>query len=192
MAPLPTRMIFAWGDLRGSFRAEMARAPAEGALFVMALLSGAFFFLGRVAIYWTSPDAAYADEGELLSRVGGEFAGALIFRTLMLYLVAGGVHLLARWAGGVGTGRETRGALFWAALIAAPIGLAGTLGAIALGPDAGGIAPFLARAGDFALILALAHCLAEAHGFASAKKVLIAVGAPLAALAVLLQVAALG
>jgi len=149
----------------------MARAPGEGALLALAMLSGLFYFLGRIGTLWYGPDAARMAEEELLSRVGAEFAGGLIFRTLMLYGVAALLHWAVRAGRGTGAPRDTRAALFWAAAVAAPIGLAGTMAALALPPLA---AEAALRLGDIALLIALAPCLAEAHGFRRSESVLLA------------------
>jgi len=98
------------------------------------MLSGFFHFLGTLALIWLDPATRAAEPGALLGEVGAEFAGALVFRTLALYGVAGLAGLVARAVGGTGGYYETRAALFWAALVAAVPMLAVTLAGALLAP----------------------------------------------------------
>jgi len=193
VSPAPSgivaRVLTAWVDLRGSMRAVIEAGPSEGTLLVFAMASGLLRFLGRLADLWLGPEAARAGREELVSRIGAEFAGAMVFRVIALYalalLVWGGV----RAAGGTGGPRQTRIALFWSALVAAPVMLAATLAGLAAGAARLALAPVLELAAGLAFAVALAAGLAEAHGFRSTWRVLAAIVAAVGLLALALRVA---
>jgi len=159
------RMLTAWRDLPGSMRAVLAERPGEGALLAMAMLSGLLRFLGRLAGLWLGPGAAGTPPEALLSRIGAEFAGALVFRTLALYAVALLLWGLARLLGGRGGVYATRATLFWAALVAAPVMLMADLAGLAAAALGGGTMA-AGVLGGMAFALAAAHGVAAAHGLA--------------------------
>lgn len=166
---LARRAIAAWADLGASMRAELARAPRESELLFWVMLSGLLWFLGRAIILAAGPAEA---TGVLGARIGAEFITSVFFRTLAFYAVAGIAGLIARRLGGRGSWRETRAAVFWAALVAAPPTLAVTLFAALAGstPEAPRVAADLG--GGVLLAWAMARTLAEVHGFASPFRVL--------------------
>ncbi len=170
---LTLRALGAWAGMRGSMRRLLEDRPSESTLFVFILISGGLHFLGELARLWLAPQTAGYSEGELVSRVGAAFAGALIFRSLALYLVAIVGHGLARAFGGRGGGYESRAATAWAALVTAPVALAATLVGIGLAPQIGEQgANAIGQVGGIAFAYAMAHCFAEAHGFARTWTVL--------------------
>lgn len=163
---LPWRVLSAWGDLRGSYRGLMATGPSEGKLLFIAMASGFVLFLEWVGVARLTGETAALPEEELTVRVAAEFIGALIFRPLMLYGVAAGLCWALSRLGGTGGWFETRAAVFWAFLVAAPVMLlCSILGTtVSLGTP-GGPGELVAEAGNLILALVLAACLAEAHGF---------------------------
>jgi hypothetical protein len=94
----------------------------------------------------------------------------------MLYGLSGVVGLVAARAGGTGAWRDTRAAVFWSALLAAPVGLVATLLAAILPQVQGGSGIILGMLAPVAFATALSLCLAEAHGFRSASRVFVCVG----------------
>lgn len=183
---LPARVLFAWGDLRGSIRWLLARDPSEGFLLMLALVSGVFSFMERMLRLWSNPASAARSEDALLAEASGEFMAAMVFRTLALYAVAAVAWLLSRSRGGTGTARATRAAWFWSALIAGPVGLAAALVEIAIAPLVPAmVATAIGQTGVAAYALAAATTTAEVHGFRHTWTVLAAiVAAVLAILAV--------
>ena len=171
-ASLTGRLLFAWGDLRGSMRAVLAARPREGTLLVLAMASGAVFFLGRAAGIWLSPEAASQGEDALIGQLQNELVGALIFRTLMLYAVAAFAGLVAKALGGTGSWADSRAATFWSALVAAPVVLVATIAAAMLDRGGADIGFIPQTIGQLFFAWAFAACLAEAHGFSSTIKVL--------------------
>lgn len=157
-----TRLATAWFDLRGSMRAVLDSRPGEGVLLSFALLSGFIWFLGRMASLWLGPEAAGMAQDALVARAGTEFVSSLIFRSLGLYLMAALGGAIARWFGGKGGWRDSRAALFWAMLVAAPVILVARL--LALGLEGVPRAVVLSAA-SVVLAWAVAQCMAEAHGF---------------------------
>jgi hypothetical protein len=176
-------VLGAWADLRGSMRAELARDSGEPRLLVYLMVSGFVWFLGQVAVLAWGPAAPAMSENEFTGRVAAAFLGSMFFRTLAFYGLAAAAGLIARRFGGTATWRETRAATFWAALVAAPVILLATLVSVLVAEVPGVAGPVAEMLGAIAFGWALAHCLAEAHGFARAWKVL-AVEAAIAALVV--------
>jgi len=174
------RVLGAWADLRGSMRAELDRDPSEGRLLFYLMLSGLIWFIGRNAVLVYGPLGPVISEEEFLGRVGVEIIAAIFLRTLAFYPLAALAGMIARAAGGSGSWRDSRAALFWAALVAAPVILAGTLLSLLLTGLPGQASAIAGMLGTVAFAWAVAQCIAEAHGFASAWRVL-AVLATLAA-----------
>jgi hypothetical protein len=174
------RVLGAWADLRGSMRAELERDPSEGQLLFYVMLSGLIWFSGRIAVLVYGPLGPVIPEDEFVGRVGLEFISAVFFRTLAFYALAALAGLIARAAGGGGGWRDSRAALFWAALVAAPVILAANFLSLLLTGMPGQAGAIASMAGAVAFGWAVAQCFAEAHGFASAWRVL-AVVAVLAA-----------
>lgn len=163
---LTARVLTAWADMGGSMRWLKSLNPSESTILVIFMLSGGFQFLGGLAKLWLAPETAEMDEGELLSRVGAGFAAALIFRTLFLYILAMIGHGLARAFGGTGSGRDSRAAMAWASLVAAPVTLVLTLAGTLLEPAIGSQASIvLFQIGPLLLAFALSYCMSEVHGF---------------------------
>ncbi len=175
------RMLGAWADLRGSMRAELARDPSEGRLLFYVMLSGLIWFFGRYATLVYGPLGPAIPEEVFAGRVGVEFVSAVFFRTLALYALAALAGAVARAAGGGGGWRDSRAALFWAALVAAPVMLAGTFLSLLLTGIPGQAGAIAGMLGAVAFAWAVAQCFAEAHGFASAWRVLGAVATLVAA-----------
>ncbi|MBK0400211.1 hypothetical protein H0I76_13515 [Limibaculum sp. M0105] len=173
--PLALRVLTFWADIRGSMRALMAEAPSEGRLLFLAMLSGFVAFLANVTGLWLDPATAAIGPDELTARVAALFVGAILFRTLALYGVAGIAGLAMRAAGGCGDWQASRAAVFWSALAAAPIGFAATF-AIGMSPQEGGWTPiFIQSLASVAHAVALSICLAEVHGFRRAWPVFVCV-----------------
>jgi hypothetical protein len=171
---LPWRVLGAWADLRGSMRTELDRAPSEGRLLFYLVLSQIVWLIGKLMELSFGPLAPIYTSDDLAREASGHVA-SLFFRMLLMYGLAALGHGVSRAFGGTGSWRDSRAALFWAALVAAPAILAATLLSMlvtGLSWQAGSIASML---GAVALAWALAHCLAEAHGFAGAWRVLAAV-----------------
>jgi hypothetical protein len=169
------RMLGAWADLRGSMRAELDRDPSEGRLLFYVMLSGLIWFAGRTAVLVYGPLGPVIPEDVFVGRVGLEFVSAVFFRTLAFYALAALAGLIAWAAGGSGGWRDSRAALFWAALVAAPVILAATLLSLLLSGVPGQAGAIASMLGAVAFAWAVAQCIAEAHGFTSAWRVLGAV-----------------
>ncbi|MEM0924330.1 MAG: hypothetical protein AAGI13_14870 [Pseudomonadota bacterium] len=154
---LPMQMATAWGDLRGSYRALMEGAPGEGRLFFIAVLSSLIYFAGTML----SETAPAGEEGQ--AWVASHFLSAILWRPLMLYAVGATSCLILRGFDGAGGWVESRAAVFWAMLIAAPVLFLAQIATVAAHGTALVIIQQIA-----ALIAAwvLAVMLAEAHGIA--------------------------
>jgi hypothetical protein len=168
-------MLGAWADLRGSMRAELDRHPSEGRLLFYVMLSGLIWFIGRYALLVSGTQVLSMGQDEFIGRAGAEFVTSIFFRTLAFYALAALAGAIAKAAGGGGDWRDSRAALFWAALVAAPVILAATLLSLLLTGAPGQAADIAGMLGAVAFAWAVAQCFAEAHGFASAWRVFMAV-----------------
>ena len=165
------RVLAAWADLRGSLRYELARRPTEGRLLYYAVLSGLVWFLGRTVIASWGPLAPTYTPEHFRALIAAEFVASVFFRTLALYVVAAVAGWIARKAGGTGNWRESRAALFWAALVASPAILAAHLLSVLLTGVPGRASEIADALGGLAFGWVAALCIAEAHRFHSAWRV---------------------
>ena len=175
-------MLGAWADLRGSMRTELDRDPSEGRLLFYVMLSGLIWFIGQVAVLAYGPIGPTLTGDEFRGRVGWEFVTTMFLLTLFYYVLAAIGGAIALAFGGKGDWRASRAATFWAALVAALVILASKLLSIIIVGLPGGIAEMVLTLGKVAYGWALAQCFAEAHGFASAWRVLAVVATLVAAL----------
>ena len=175
------RVLAAWADLRGSMRAELDRDPSEGRLLYYVVLSGLVWFLGRAALLSWGPIAPSLTAEMFRARIAAELVSAVFFRTLAFYALAAVACAIARAAGGTGGWRESRAALFWAALVAAPAILAAHLLSVLLTGVPGQAGAVAGMLGALAVGWTTAHCVAEAHAFTSPLRVFAAMVALVAA-----------
>lgn len=166
-----SRILLSYRDMRLTTRGLIAERPTEARLLVFVLLSDMIFFLSRGLALVVSPGAAAEDALPL--SIGLWLVGVLLLRTLALYTFSAVVCLVSRVFGGRGSWRETRTGVFWASLVAAPIGVAGALvsaGLAHLEPMYPIVAePMIAGPplliGVVAFVYFLAAGVAEAQGF---------------------------
>lgn len=169
------RMLGAWSNLRGSMRAELSRPPREGRLLFYVMLAGLFRFVGEAMELAYGPLALTIPDDVFRGRIAAQFIAIFFFLTLLSYAVAATAGALARAMGGTGSWYDSRAALFWAALVAAPAILGAKLMALVLAGLPGPVIESVEMLGAAAFAWTTAHCIAEAHGFASVWKVLAAI-----------------
>ena len=174
-AGLVWRVLGAWADLRGSLRTELARVPVEGRLLFYAMLSGAIWAAGEVMVLRYAVAGTTAAEEEFLGRAAGLVGAALFARTLALYGVSALAHAVARALGGQGGWYASRAAVFWAALVSAPAMMALSLLTLLVTGEAKAAGTISQALGSVILAWAMGACLAEAHGFASIWRGMVAV-----------------
>jgi hypothetical protein len=165
-------MLGAWADLRGSMRAELDRDPSEGRLLFYVMFAGLFRFVGAAMVLAYGPLALAMPEDVFRGQIAASFVAIFFLLSLLYYAVAATGGGLARAMGGTGSWYDSRAALFWAALIAAPAILASKLLALILAGMPGPVVGSVEMLGEVAFAWTTAHCFAEAHGFASVWKVL--------------------
>lgn len=119
------RLIGAWRDMRASTRRLIDESPSEARLLFFVLLSDIIFFLSRTLSLVVAPGSATTKFVPI--EIGLWLILALLGRTFTLYLFSGLVGFVCRALGGQGSWRDTRAAVFWASLVAAPVGVAGAL-----------------------------------------------------------------
>ena len=78
---------------------------------------------------------AYIAGSELNMLLGGTLMAWLFIAPLLLYIIAGATHLIARAVGGKGSGYGSRVALFWALLATSPLIMLHGLTAGFVGPS---------------------------------------------------------
>jgi hypothetical protein len=166
-----------WRDPRGAMAREIEGGPSEGRALAQLMLACALFFVASLpGAVRQAADIAEPVEGVVAARLFAWLAVA----PLAAYGLAAALHLAALPLGGRAGFRGARAAVFWWALLVAPL----TLGLAALGAAveiaAPGLLPLTAWLGyavlGFALGL-LAATLAEAEGFARTGRVAATVAA---------------
>lgn len=171
---LVAAMAAAYRDPRRAMARQVAAGLGEPQALAHLMLACGLGFVASV------PNAVRAAQGldvedPLSGAISAHLFGFLFVAPLILYGLAALIHLAARAFGGQGGFLGARAALFWAALLAAPIALALSL-AGALAEMAGGRAllPWLGYLGYAGLafwLWLLAASLAEAEGFAATGRV---------------------
>jgi hypothetical protein len=174
-----------WRDPRGAMAREVARGLSEPRALAQLMLACGLFFVASLPNAMREARAlSIADpvEGAVSAHLFGYFALAPLFA----YALAAVVHLVARGLGGQGGFLAARAALFFAALLAAPLALGLALLGMAAELAAPVLLPWTAWLGYAVLAFALwlfAATLAEAEGFAATVGVAAAVAAAFAGLA---------
>lgn len=165
------RILDAYVDMRWSTRSLIRSRPSEARLLMLAILSDVIFFVSRSLSLVISPPEEVAIA--LPTQVGLGIVVAFLFRTSLFYVLSVAARLVSLPFGGTGGWYETRCAVFWAALVSAPIELFGaliTVLVVYLRP----VAPFLDTdwlveapyfVGPIAFGFFLSAGLAEAQGF---------------------------
>jgi hypothetical protein len=157
------RLLSAWAGLRASMRAELDRGPSEGRLLFYAMLSGCIWLVGKLMALTFGPAAAMLTSDEFMAYASADVA-SVFFLTLLLYGLAALGHAVAKAAGGFGNWRESRAALFWAALVAALPALMVQLVALMMADLTGESERVAGWLGALIAGWAAACCIAEAHG----------------------------
>lgn len=114
------RITDAWRDMRLSTQRLVLEDPSEARLFFYVLMSDMIFFLSWSAKTVISPTASAS--GRLPEEVGLWLIVALACRSFAMYLFSILLGCGARVLGGEGSWKNTRLAVFWGALVAAPFG----------------------------------------------------------------------
>ena len=180
-------------------RSAMARQITSGlseprSLFHLFLACGLAF----LASLPNAVRAAQALEIEdpLTGAVAAHLFGYLFVAPLLLYALAALVHLAACGFGGRGGFLAARAAVFWAAVLGAPIAmllaLAGVAGEVLAGARALPVLSLLGYAGLAYWLWLLAASLAEAEGFAATSRVAAALLGGFAGIAVALMLVVRG
>lgn len=179
-AGLTARIVAAWRDSWGVARAERAADPGEPRILAYAL--GGCLALWLASLPQELRDSALGvgptAEADPVLLVIASLVSMLFFTPLALYGVAALLRVALRLVGGTGGWRETRLAVFWSLLPAAPALLLGYGAAFLLTVSGAG-----ALAGVPRLLAGLVWLrfwsvgLAEAHGFRSAWPIFAAIAA---------------
>ena len=178
--PLSHRVFEAWKNMRASTRALLDERPSEARLLFFVLLSDVIFFLARTLSLVVAPSGA--TQAFLPLEIGLWLILVFVLRTASLYVFSGLVCFAGRGLGSTATWRETRTAVFWASLVAAPVGVLGALIGSGLGrlsttfpvfrEDVFVITPLIL--GPVAFVWFLSAGVAEAHGSNRTSPVFIA------------------
>ena len=119
------RIVDAYADMRASTRSFIQTRPSEARLLFLALLSDVIFFLARSISMVVAPPAEV--QASLPQFVGLGVIVAFLFRTSLFYVIAALAKVASYPFGGRGSWYDTRCAVFWAALVSAPIELIGAV-----------------------------------------------------------------
>lgn len=115
------RILEAWRDMPASTRRLIAERPSEGRLLFFVILSDVVFFLSWTLKTLLAPTAAAV--AAMPGDIGVWLLVAIFLRTACLYILAALAAGACAAAGGRGTWKDTRAAIFWGALVSAPFGL---------------------------------------------------------------------
>ena len=178
--PLSSRVMDAWSNMRASTQVLIEERPSEARLLFFVLLSDVIFFLARTLSLVVAPAAV--TEKVLPLEIGLWLIGVFVLRTATLYVFSGIVGFVGRQLGGTGSWQDTRTAVFWASLVAAPIGVVGALLGAGLG-HLSTVVPFFSAQvfvigplvlGPVAFVWFISASVAEAHGARRTSPVFIA------------------
>ncbi|MEM9762904.1 MAG: Yip1 family protein [Pseudomonadota bacterium] len=158
------RMFRAWMDPRATMRGVLDAHPGEGRILMFAMTSGAVLFAAECLRIMMRAASGSTPPDQLSATFAASFTALLILRPLMLYGLAGIAGLIARACGGTGSWRDTRAAVCWSALTAAPVSFLATVAEVLLART-GVVQISLGPVGMAAFTGMMAYCVAEAHGF---------------------------
>lgn len=178
-----TRINDAWGDMAASTRRLVSEQPSEARLLLFVLMSDVVFFLSWSLKAVVAPATGAVQH--LPVEVSFWFIFALFCRTSAMYGLSIVIGLGAWVMGGSGTWGETRIAVFWGALVAAPIGFAFAVLAVvfaALEPQVPILSSIWIAAMPYwismlAFVWFISIGLAEVHRFAKAGHVFAVISA---------------
>lgn len=181
---LSARLRLSFKDMRRATRLLLDENPTEPRLLFYVLMSDVIFFLNFGMKFAVAPgqNVENALPSELASAIGGLVAICFLLRTGTLYMFSGATAFVCRQFGGKGSWRDTRAGIFWASLVAAPIGVAGALVVIVMGILAPQL-PILAEPvvqlpaqliGVIAFVFFVSASVAESHGFKKTSPIFIA------------------
>lgn len=126
---LTYNVLMAWFDMRKSTRKLVTERPSEAYLLLLLVLSDIAFFMS-----WTMKAVIVPHNTgvSLISvEIGVLFIVSFVARTAGMYVFAMVLGAICRLFGGRGTWRNTRIAVFWAALVTAPFGVMAALMSVA-------------------------------------------------------------
>lgn len=124
------RILEAWRDMPASVERLISENPSEGRLLFYVILSDVIFFLSWTLKTVLAPTSAAV--AQLPVDMGLWLLIAFLMRTACMYIFAAGAFVVLHVAGGAGSWRDTRAAIFWGALVSAPFGLLAAFAAVAM------------------------------------------------------------
>ncbi|MEM6973872.1 MAG: YIP1 family protein [Pseudomonadota bacterium] len=132
---LSARIRMSLVNMREATRMLLDDQPSEQRLLFFVLLSDIIFFLNFGVKFVVAPpeDMNSGMPANFAEMIGGILVICFLLRTATLYMFSGVVAGICRIMGGRGTWRDTRAGIFWASLVAAPIGVLGALLVVGLG-----------------------------------------------------------
>jgi hypothetical protein len=188
---LVAAMARAYRDPRGAMARQVGEGLSEPRALFHLLLAGALFFVASLPNAIREARHLGIDDA-ISGAVAAHLFGYGFVAPLLAYAAAAVLHLAARAFGGRGGFLGARAALFWAALLGAPIALALALAGVGAELTAASERlPWLTLMGYAGLgfwLWLFAASFAEAEGFAGTRRAAIAVGVGFAGLAALLAV----
>lgn len=118
-------IVDAYVDMRASTRSFIKTRPSEARLLFLALLSDVIFFLARSISMVVAPPVEV--QASLPHYVSFGIVIAFLIRTSLFYVIAAIARIVSYPFGGRGSWYDTRCAVFWAALVSAPIEVVGAI-----------------------------------------------------------------
>jgi hypothetical protein len=183
-----------WRDPRGAMARQVAAGLSDPRALMHLLLACGLFFVASLPNALREARALSIDDPVSGAVAAHLFAYAAL-APLLAYALAAVAHLVARGFGARGRFVAARAALFWSALMAAPVTLALALVGVAAEIGRPALLPWVTWLGYAGLafwVWLFAASLAEAEGFAATGRVAAVVAAAFAGVAGLLGLVAGG
>ncbi len=118
---LYSEILRAYRGFGASMHRQLAQNPREEKLLLYVVLASLLGFVARVPGMIDAARNSTNEEITIANLVGSNFVTTFFFGLIMLYIIASVSHLIAKIFKGAGTFKKARLALFWAALVIAPL-----------------------------------------------------------------------
>lgn len=114
-------ILRAYRGFGASMHRQLARDPREEMLLLYAVLASFLGFVARIPGLIYAARNSTNDEITIANLIGSNFVTTFFYGLIMLYIIASVSHLIAKIFKGAGSFKQARLALFWSALVIAPL-----------------------------------------------------------------------
>ncbi len=114
-------ILRAYRGFGASMRRQLEQNPREEKLLLYAVLAAFLGFIARIPGLIYVARNSENQELTIANLIGSNFVTTFFYGLIMLYIIASVSHLIAKIFKGAGSFQDARLALFWAALVIAPL-----------------------------------------------------------------------